>query len=166
MTDQSYLHGWHHDDYAVAKQHIAQQLGDYDNEVKVFGRQVLCAVYIRPTLNPRTGVHATDKHQQEDIWQGKVLLVLKCGPDAFQGDAGYVTAMFGGPDDVPKPGDWLMANANTGLSLNVRGEGGTRVVERNRRDEEEKLYPFDGWACRIVPDDLFIGAVLKPHVVV
>jgi len=162
----SYLHGWHHDDYEIAKAHIAQQLGNFDNEVKVFGRQVLCAVYIRPLLNPRTGLQSTEKHQQEDIWQGKVMLVLKLGPDAFKGDGSYQAAMFGSADDVPKVGDWLMANANTGFSLNIRGEGGTRVVALNRRDEEEKLYPFDGWACRIVPDDLFIGAVLKPHVVV
>lgn len=165
MTDMSYLHGWHHDDYEMAKRHIAQQIGKLDDELEVFGRQVLCAVYIRPLLNPRSGIQSSDKHQQEDIWQGKVLMVLRCGPDAFRGEDSYIKAMFG-ESGAPKPGDWLIANANTGLSINIKGEGGTRVTAEDRRGEQEKLYPMDGWACRIVPDDLFIGRVLKPHTVV
>jgi hypothetical protein len=165
MGDQTWLHDWHHDDYDLAKGHIFKQLGDYTGELEVFGRQVLIAVYVRPLMNPRTGMHFTDTQQKEDIFQGKVGLVLALGPDAFKGDDDYVAATFG-PKGAPEVGDWVFTNPNAGMSLNIIGKGGERVTEKDRRDEDVNLYPIAGWACRVVPDEQFIGRVLNPHNVV
>ena len=58
----THLHKHHHDDYEVAKSHIHRQIGRLDLEL--FGRQILCAMYIRPPINPKTGWVITDKKQQ------------------------------------------------------------------------------------------------------
>lgn len=160
----SRLHNWHHDDYQIAKEHIWRQIGDI-SESQVFGRQVLCAIYIRPTRNPKTGLEYTEKQQAEDIAQGKSMLVLQLGPDAFQGDEAYQKAMFGewGP---PKVGDWLWARSNVGEPLQMAGEGAERITHEDRRGEKQNSYPFDGWPCRVLADESFIGRVAKPHQVV
>lgn len=160
----SRLHNWHHDDYEIAKADVHRQLGDI-TESQVFGRQVLCAIYIRPTRNPKTGLEYTEKQQAEDIAQGKSMLILQLGPDAFQGDEAYIKAMFGkwGP---PKIGDWLWARSNVGESLQMAGEGAVRLQHEDRRGEKQNSYPFDGWPCRVLSDESFIGRVAKPHQVV
>lgn len=165
MADQTWLHDWHHDDYDLAKDHIFKQLGDYSTEMEVFGRQVLVAVYVRPLVNPRTGLSFTDNQQKEDIFQGKVGMVLMLGPDAFQGDPGYVEGTYG-PKGAPQVGDWLFTNANTGMSLNITGKGAVRITEKDRRDDDVPQYPMAGWACRVIADDQFIGRVKNPHNVV
>ena len=158
------LHSWHHDDYEIAKEHIRRQMGDF-SESQVFGRQVLAAIYIRPSRNPATGIEYTEKQQAEDIAQGKSMLVMQLGPDAFKGDDEYLMAMFGewGP---PKVGDWLWARSGTGEPVHICGEGAERVVHADRRGEQQNSYPFDGWPCRVLEDSSFIGRVAKPHQVV
>ena len=166
MSEVTYsrLHKWHHDDYGIAKQDILRQVGDI-SECEVFGRQVLCAVYIRPAFNPNNKLTYTEKQQAEDIAQGKAVLVLKLGPSAFDGDEDYLRSMF--KDGIaPKPGDWLFARAAAGEPMQISGEGAERVEYEDRRDERQKSYPFDGWPCRVISDESFIGRVDKPHQVV
>lgn len=160
----SRLHNWHHDDYEIAKQDILRQVGDI-SESQVFGRQVLCAIYIRPARNTKTGIEYTDKQQAEDIAQGKSMLVLQLGPSAFAGEPEEIEAMYG-PNGAPKIGDWLWARSNVGESLQMAGEGSERVTYEDRRGEVQKSYPFDGWPCRVLSDETFIGRVAKPHQVV
>jgi len=164
VSDYTRLHKHGHDDYEVAKQHIHQMIGDF-TEIEIFGRQVLVAVYVRPNRNPVTGLFMTTKEQKEDIWQGKAVLVLKCGPDAFQGDDGYVASTFG-PGGAPKPGDWLFAAQQSGFPVSLSGDGAARVKAKDHRDEEMDVYEWDGWPCRIVPDDNFIGRLTNPTGVV
>jgi len=157
------LHKWGHEDYEVAKEHIHLQLGNLDG-LEVFGRQVLVAVYTRPALNARTKMHHTEKDQQKDWYEGKVVLVLKTGPDAFNGDESYLRATYG-DRPAPVPGDWLFQNANTGIQFSMNNDG-VRVKYKDRHDEEHPLYPGEGWPVRIVNDDGFLGRVVKPHSVV
>jgi hypothetical protein len=160
----SRLHNWHHDDYAIAKADIWAQVGDI-SESMIFGRQVLCAIYIRPARNPKTGIEYTDKQQAEDIAQGKAMMVLQLGPSAFDGSPDELLAMFG-PAGPPKVGDWLWARSNVGEPLQMAGEGAGRITYKDRRDETQNSYPFDGWPCRVLSDESFIGRVAKPHQVV
>lgn len=166
MAEVSYsrLHSWHHDDYRVAREHILQQVGDI-TESQVFGRQVLCAIYIRPARNPINGLEYTDKQQAEDIAQGKSMLILQLGPDAFQGDESYQKSMFG-DFGAPKVGEWLWARSNSGEPVHIAGEGAMRVTYMDRRQEIQNAYPFEGWPCRVLHDESFIGRVAKPHQVV
>ena len=167
MADTSYLLDWHHDDYELVKKHIWQQLGDFSREIEIWGRQVLIAVYIRPLVRPGSMIQATEKQQLEDQYQGKVGMVVALGPEAFKGDPGWIAGQFGKGVEPPKPGDWLYLSANDGMPLQVAGTGAVRVMGTlPHRREEEALYPWAGWNCRVVRDDLFIGRVKAPHMVV
>lgn len=162
-ADVGQLHGWGHDDYEIAKQHIREQLGSMDN-LEVFGRQVLVGVYVRPVRNPRTGLTVTEKEQQKDWYEGKVVLVLAHGPSAFSGDDDYIAATY--PHGAPRVGDWLFQNANSGIQISFMGDDAKRVQYEDRHGEKHPLYPSDGWPVRIVLDDDFLGRVGRPTAVV
>lgn len=165
MTDvASALHGWGHEDYEVAKDHILRQLGSMDN-LEIFGRQVLVAVYVRPAENKRSGLTATAKRQEADWYEGKVVLVLRAGPSAFTGDDGYLESMYG-ERAAPIAGDWLFQNANTGIQFSFCGDGAERVQYQDRHGDSHPMYPSDGWQVRIVMDDGFLGRIPKPTSVV
>jgi len=158
------LHGWGHDDYEVAKRHIFDQLGSFDG-LEVFGKQVLVAVYVRPAMNPRTGLTFTEKRQMEDWVQGKVVMVVMHGPDAFSGDEDFVNGMWG-PNGPPKVGQWLFVNPAQGQQFSFQGDGSIRVKYLDRHDESHDLYPGDGWPVRILQDDAFLGRLIRPTSVV
>jgi hypothetical protein len=161
----SRLHNWHHDDYDLVKEHIHRQIGDLSQN-RLFGRQVLCAIYIRPQRNPKTGIEYTDKAQAEDIAQGKTMLILQTGPSAFTGDPELLQEMYG-PEGPPQIGDWVFARANVGESMHICLDGAEIVTYRDRRDEERNSYCFErGWPCRVLTDNTLIGQTAKPHQVV
>jgi hypothetical protein len=159
----SNLHNWHHENYESAKAQIYHQIGDI-GDLEVFGQQVIVAVYIRPNFTAG-GLIAGTKMQKEDIYQGKVVLILKCGPDAFQGDESYAKAMFG---DAPPPtvGDWVFLRSQDGTPISMQGEGAARVKVPDRRGDPMDVYDWDGWPCRIVKDDDIIGRAARPHSIV
>ena len=154
----------HHEDYDQCKKEILEALGDLSPD-DIFGRKVMVAVYVRPEVNPKTGWVSTMATLKEDWWQGKAVMIVKMGPDAFNGDAGYLKAMFG---DKPPPavGDWLIMNAASGFQFTARGDGGRRPRGKDRRGEMVDLYDWDGWPCRLLNDDEFVMRVGKPHTVV
>lgn len=164
VADLNNLHSWHHDDYEVAKQHILQQMGSMDG-LEIFGRQVLVAVYVRPCVNPRTGWTVTEKEQQKDWYEGKVVLIVAHGPDAFTGTPEYIAATYPRAE-APHVGQWMFQNANTGIQMNFCGDNALRVQYEDRRGELQNLYPNDGWPVRIVTDDGFLGRLTRPHAVV
>lgn len=158
------LHGWHHDDYDLAKEHMIRQMGSLDG-LRVFGRQVLVAVYVRPCVNTRTGLTFPEKEQMKDWYESKVVLVIAHGPEAFTGDESYLNATY--PDGIPpKVGDWLFQNANAGIQISFCGDGAERVQYEDRRGEMQNLYPSTGWPVRFTEDNGFLGSLTKPHTVV
>ena len=156
-------HRQFYSDYEVAKQFIHQAIGDI-SEMEVFGRTVLCAIFCRPNVTP-AGVYLTTKEVKEDQWQHKAVLVLKCGPSAFTGDASYIEATYGA-GGAPKPGDWLFARPEAGVQMNCEGERASRPQGVDHRGEPMDIFDWDGWPCRVIPDDDFIGRVAKPQSVV
>jgi hypothetical protein len=164
LTSYTRLHNHGHGDYELAKEHIHQMLGNID-EMELFGRQVLVAVYIRPQRNPVTGVYITQKEQTEDIHQGKAVLILKMGPDACKGDDGYVEATYG-PNGPMKSGEWVFLAQQSGFPISLQGDGASRPQGPDFRGDMIDLYEWDGWPCRIVPDDMFIGRISNPTSVV
>ena len=160
----STLHtSWHHDDYDIAKDQIRQQLGNLD-DLEIFGRQVCVACYIRPNVT-KAGWYVTINQQMEDVWQGKAVLIVKCGPDAFTGDVAYLEAMFGrgGP---PRVGDWVFMRSADGLQVSLCGEGAARVQGKDGAGRAVDVYAWDGWNCRIVGDEQILGRINNPHVIV
>ena len=95
------------------KQALTDALGDLSN-VEISANNVLVAVYIRPNQT-KSGIFLTDRATDEDRWQGKVGLVVKTGPKAFDAECMELT---GAKYDV---GDWVFFRASDGWSLNVNG---------------------------------------------
>ncbi len=124
----------------------AGDLSDYE----VFHNLVLVATYIAPPrmLKGPNGeniqLHAPDNALAEDRFQGKVGLVLKVGPTAFQDDS---VAKFGGV--TVKPGDWVMYRPSDGFELFIR--------DRRRTNE--------GLSCRLVEDVFIRGRASDPSLI-
>lgn len=179
------LHDNRHTDYDEARAQIHKAIGEIE-EVELFGRQVLVAIYMRPQRTMK-GFYQTAKIQEEDIYQGQIVLVLACGPDAFKGAPSYLHATFGtpvkevatmvdgeltttyelaGPDTGPKPGDWLILRPNAGELISLRGDRSEQPMGEDNFGKPIPLYEFTGWPCKIVADEMFLGRIKQPHVLV
>ena len=101
---------------------IMDQVNQHLEDIEVMGASVLMAVYTRPDRT-KSGIFLTDKTKDEDRYQGKVGLVLKVGPIAFQDDD---THRFG--DFVPTVGDWVLINIGETFPFEM-GERRCRIVE-------------------------------------
>lgn len=96
------------------KEELLSQLGNLD-DFKVFNNQALVAVYIRPTKT-KSGIYLSDKTVDEDRYQGKVGLLVKCGSTAFQDDSGQ---WFNGENISLH--DWLVYRPSDGWSITING---------------------------------------------
>lgn len=93
---------------------IRNAIGDI-SQITLTGVQVLVGTYVRPKKT-KGGIHLTDKYRDEDLYQGKVGLVLKVAPGAFED----------GPDAKfygfkVKEGDWVYFRGSDSWSLSVKG---------------------------------------------
>lgn len=161
------LHNYHHADYDIAKDHMRRQLGQLD--IELFGRQVMVGIYIPPLVGGTSVLQISSKMQAENVYQGKIVMVLKTGPGAFGrlDDESYRISMYGSEEGVPKVGDWLMVNAVAGEPTSFCGPGAETVMGEDRRGDPQKVYDWNsGWPCRIIMDDAFIGIVTNPHNIV
>ena len=64
------------------KKTIQELAGDLDG-IEVIGDRVLVGIYMRPEKTAG-GIIRPTMNKEEDVWQGKIGLVLKWGPDAFR----------------------------------------------------------------------------------
>lgn len=125
---------------AVSKSHNPRQaildfVGDLDG-FEVMGDRVLVGIYMRPEKS-KGGVYRPDTNKVEDLWQGKVGLILKLGPNAFiNPDTGekYEQALT--------PGDWGVFFVGDGKPMEVNGA-----------------------ACRLVKDVSFVAKIEDPEMV-
>jgi co-chaperonin GroES (HSP10) len=84
--------------------------------------EVLVGIYQRPT-STKSGIILTDKARDEDIWQGKVGLVLSVGERAFTEDESHRW-----PERTPRVGDWVAYRVGDSWPLLI-GEQHCRVIE-------------------------------------
>jgi len=96
------------------KKAILDAAGDLSG-VRLLGDVVLIGTYIRPEKTSG-GIIRPDLNVQEDVWQGKVGLVLKLAPDAFADTPEY---SFHG--NVAAPGDWCVYKVGDAWSVQVNG---------------------------------------------
>ena len=126
----------------------AGDLGQYE----IFHNFVLVATYVPPIKKmkgPKGEVvefHLSDKSHMEDRFQGKVGLVLKCGPLAFVDDA---SVRFGGM--VIEPGDWVMYRPSDGMEMFIKDH----LAESSNT----------GLACRLIEDSLIKARVFDPSLI-
>jgi len=96
---------------------IVDRVGDITG-VHLMADMVLLGTYIRPQKTAG-GIIRPDSNVEEDVWQGKVGLVLSLGPDAFEDTSDY-TFNFG-PGGKPKVGDWVVFKVGDAWGLNING---------------------------------------------
>lgn len=102
---------------------VRKAIGDIE-PLELFGVQILVGTYIRPEKT-KGKIILTDKQRDEDLYQGKVGLVLKVAKGAFvDGDA--ADTKFNGI--TVKPGDWIFYSVQDGWSLSVNGHH-CRILE-------------------------------------
>lgn len=121
---------------ADPKQAIRDAVGDLDT-VEVMQNMVLVATYIRPEKTVG-GIIRPDSVIDEDIWQGKVGLVLKCGPVAFKLDE---DDRFG--DVYPGVYDWCVYRVGDAWELTLRGVACRLVADHNIRliiNDPEEIF--------------------------
>jgi len=93
---------------------MIKAVGDLSS-VKVMFNYVLMATYIRPNKTAG-GIIRPDTSVAEDEWQGKVGLVLKLGPKAFQDDE--ETQFDGERVDV---GEWAVFQVGDAKPVSING---------------------------------------------
>lgn len=101
---------------------IAEKLALILPGITMLGADVLLAIYVRPTITAG-GIHLADATRNEDVYQGKVGLVLKMGPIAFEDDDNH---RFGGVK--PKEGDWVAVRVGDTFQLSL-GDWPCRIAE-------------------------------------
>jgi len=117
------------------KKDITKIVGDL-SKVQVKWNMVLVATYIRPQKTSG-GIWRPESNVAEDEWQGKVGLVLKLGPMAYQDDE---ETQFNG--ESVKIGEWAVYKVGDAWSVNING------------------YP-----CRLVRDSSIKMTVTDPGIV-
>lgn len=115
-------------------QEIWDRIGDISN-VQIAYSSVLLGIYIRPEKT-KSGLHLPDNYRDEDKFQGKVCLVLKKGPMAFQNTD---TMDFGGFS--VNVGDWVVIRPSDGWAISIHktecrmvSDTGIRMVIKNPDD--------------------------------
>lgn len=155
----SKLHSMFEDASGDAKQEIRESVGGLDG-FEVWGDLVLIGVYCHP---PETKgkflVGGTT--QLEDVWQGKVGMILKIGPDAFP----EAETTFGGMK--PQLGDWVYHNVqDTMMQLSLAGDGWIKHQITAPNGQVEFARGWDGWPVRLVHSRDIHGRITTPGIIV
>ena len=117
----------------------------------IFHNLILVATYIKPPKLMKNAegktveFHFTDKTLAEDRFQGKVGLILKMGPLAFNDRRGVE---FGGA--TAEVGDWVM----------YRPSDGTELFIRDMTSKKD-----DGIPCRLLDDFNIMGRISGPSLI-
>lgn len=105
------------------KTEVLKKVGDLDG-VDIMFNMVLVATYVKPNIS-KGGIILTDTAVEEDVWQGKVGLVLKLGPNAFESDDEF--DFKGQRADI---GEWVVYKVGDAWQLQV-GDWPCRLVRDN-----------------------------------
>lgn len=118
------------------KQTILDTIGDLAS-IQVMQNMVLVATYIRPEKTSG-GLYLPDSAKEEDIYQGKVGLVLKLGPTAF---VDQEENRFG--DLSAKLHDWCVYRVGDAWDLTIRGVHCRLIRDSNIRlvvNDPEEIF--------------------------
>lgn len=100
---------------ADPKEEILKQLGNLDG-FHIMGDMALVAHHIRAEKT-KGGIIRPDSNVEEDIWQGKVGLLVKVGTTAFADTSDFSFAQA----DVPDIHDWVVFKVGDAWQLQVNG---------------------------------------------
>lgn len=100
---------------ADPKEEILSKVGNL-KEFKPYHNYILVGTYVRPKITAG-GIHLADTTRSEDLYQGKIGLVLLKGPLAFVDDENN---KFGGQN--VEIGDWVVYRASDGMEMLINGQ--------------------------------------------
>lgn len=96
------------------KEVIFDQYKPYLDDLRPLYSLVVVAIYQRPEMT-RGGIILTQQTREEDVYQGKVGLVIKLGTRAFE-DTDKVAFK---DTERAKVGDWVVFRASDGFPMDV-----------------------------------------------
>lgn len=127
---------------------ILDKLGDLSH-VEIANNEVLLAIYIRSNRSPG-GLYLTDKTVKEDVYQGKVGLVVKIGNACrFERVDEKTGVKFGIPIALY---DWVVVRPSDTWALDVNAD-------------PEVLAREDFVTCRLAYDDMIRMRITSPGMV-
>lgn len=109
------------------KTHVLRNIAKDLQNIEVLYNQVLIAIYFRPERTAG-GIIRPQSNTTEDMWQGKVGLVVKLGPNAFEDDDGF---QFHGQKAAV--GEWVVFKVGDAWSVQVAGFPCRLVADSNIR---------------------------------
>lgn len=115
------------------KQEILDWIGDASDDV-ILNDHILVATYARRQFvltKDGKKIWLSDEELIENRYQGKVGLLLKCGPDAFKYNGSFANITKYQEESVeeyasrcslytPKPGDWVLYRSSDGYEAALR----------------------------------------------
>jgi co-chaperonin GroES (HSP10) len=130
--------------------------------IGVLRNRVLVATYVRPNITAG-GIILTDRTSDEDRWQGKVGLVLRVGPIAFDFDEVIEYIDHLRADDAVT---YEAARAKAHLELGIP-QVGDWVAYRGSETWETGIEVARSTfaSCRFIFDDAIVAKVENPSVI-
>jgi hypothetical protein len=134
--------------FDAKRQAIIDRLGDLSH-VRIAQNEFMMAIYIRSNMSPG-GIVLTDKTVKEDVYQGKVGLVVKIGSNChFERVQEGTGRTFGIPVSLY---DWVVVRPGETWALDLNGDPDAKSRE-------------DFVTCRLAYDDSVRMVVDSPDVV-
>ena len=131
------------------KQAILDKLGDL-SQVQIAQNELLVAIYVRPEFAPGGMIALTHKTRKEDIYQGKVGLVVKIGSACrFERYDAERNVTYGIPIELH---DWVVTRPSDTWALDFNPAG-------TAYDPEKSI------TCRLVFDDQIRMKIPSPSMV-
>lgn len=114
---------------------LLKELGDI-SQLELFHTQVLCAIYVAPEKTAG-GIIRPQSNIEEDIHQGKIGLVVKLGPQAFES-----SGQWSWPADIGL-GDWVFYKVSDGWACTIN-KVKCRILDdvdvRGRVDHPDRVW--------------------------
>jgi hypothetical protein len=143
------------------KARLLRELTPVIEGIELQRNRCLVATYIRPNIT-RGGIIITDKQSEEDRWQGKVGLLLKVGPTAFDYEELHqrADALLDDPEGVD---DVDEARQQAAAELNLPRVGDW-VAYRTSETHEVGIEVAQGVcaSCRQIYDESIVMVVSDP----
>jgi hypothetical protein len=135
---------------------IMAALGDSLDTIVLTGNDIIMAVFIEKEVN-RGGIIMPDERLRESLYQSKVGLVIKAGPDAFRFRGSF-------PWVTPKPEEYT-EEGKLKKSYTVRAEKHTPKVGDwvVHFPTDSKLFGLRGVPCRYSLDSTVKMITTAPH---
>lgn len=109
------------------KQALVEKYSEIVKDIPIYGASVLVAIYRRPEKT-KGGIILSSENLDEDLYQGKVGLVLKTGPYPLDEED---NKFFDGK--LPSIGDWVVFKVSEGMSFGLLDKKGDCRFLKDRR---------------------------------